>query len=74
MAKTIDAGKVTASVTVGTVTTGAAGTDAKVTNTGTVQDAVFAFTIPQGEQGPHGDAVTAAAINSQGHLILTVGA
>ena len=57
MSTTVDLGKITASVTVGTTTTGAAGTSASVTNSGTTQDAVLNFTIPrgaQGEQGPQG--------------------
>lgn len=50
-----------ATVTVGTTTTGAAGTDATVTNSGTTSAAVLNFTIPKGadgaagEQGPKGD-------------------
>ena len=57
MSTTVDLGKITASVTVGTTTTGAAGTNASVSNSGTTQDAVLNFTIPrgaQGEQGPQG--------------------
>ena len=40
-----------ATVRVGTVTTGDPGTEAAVTNSGTAQDAVFDFTIPQGSSG-----------------------
>lgn len=40
-----------ATITVGTVTTGAPGTPAQVTNSGTAQNAVLNFTIPQGESG-----------------------
>jgi len=40
-----------ASVTVGTTTTGAPGTSATVTNTGTSQDVILNFTIPAGENG-----------------------
>ena len=43
-----------ATVAVGTTTTGAAGTNASVTNTGTANAAVFNFTIPQGVQGAPG--------------------
>lgn len=43
------------SVTVGTTTTGAPGSQASVTNTGTVDDVVLAFTIPEGPTGPTGD-------------------
>ena len=42
-------------VAVGTTTTGAAGTQASVTNSGTAQDAVLNFTIPQGAQGVQGE-------------------
>ena len=42
------------SVTVGTTTTGAAGTQASVTNSGTDSDPILNFTIPQGERGPAG--------------------
>lgn len=43
-----------ATVAVGTTTTGAAGTSAAVTNTGTSSAAVLTFTIPQGAAGPAG--------------------
>lgn len=42
------------SVTIGTTTTGAAGTNASVTNTGTATAPVLSFTIPQGAQGIQG--------------------
>lgn len=48
-----------ATISVGTTTTGAAGTDADVSNSGTSSAAVFDFVIPEGEQGtqgPKGDA------------------
>lgn len=45
-----------ATVKVGTVTTGEAGSNAAVTNSGTSSDAVLNFTIPRGPQGPKGDA------------------
>ncbi len=53
-----------ATIEVGNVTTGAAGTSATVTNVGTAQEAVFDFVIPRGNtgttggtgpQGPQGD-------------------
>ena len=47
-----------ATVAVGTTTTGAAGTSASVTNSGTSSAAVFNFTVPQGAQGPQGPAGT----------------
>lgn len=40
-----------ATITIGTVTTGAPGTPAQVTNSGTAQNAVLNFTIPQGLPG-----------------------
>lgn len=40
-----------ATVTVGTVTTGAAGSSASVVNSGTSQAAVLDFTIPKGDNG-----------------------
>jgi hypothetical protein len=43
-----------ATVAVGTVTTGAAGTQAAVTNSGSSTAAVLNFTIPQGASGPPG--------------------
>ena len=43
-----------ATIQIGTVTTGAAGTQATVTNTGTENAAVFNFTIPQGIAGQNG--------------------
>lgn len=42
---------VSTTVNVGTTITGAAGTNASVTNSGTNKDAVFNFTIPQGASG-----------------------
>ena len=43
-----------ATIAVGTVTTGAAGTSASVTNAGTTSAAVFNFTIPRGDTGAGG--------------------
>lgn len=45
-----------ASIAVGTVVTGAPGSAATVTNTGTAQDVVLDFVLPTGAQGPKGDA------------------
>jgi len=42
-------------VELGTVTTGAPGTNVIITNTGTPQDAVLNFTIPRGDKGETGD-------------------
>jgi hypothetical protein len=44
-----------ATITVGSVTTGAAGTSASVVNTGTENAAVLNFTIPRGADGGKGD-------------------
>lgn len=46
---------VAASIQVGTVTTGEAGTNASVTNAGTPNAAKLNFTIPRGEVGAKGD-------------------
>lgn len=45
-----------ATVDTGTTTTGNAGTNASVVNSGTTQNAVFDFTIPRGDKGETGDA------------------
>lgn len=52
-----------ATVSVGTVSTGAAGSSAAVTNSGTSSEAVFNFTIPKGDAGSPGvtDFATASA-------------
>ena len=64
---------VAATVEVGTVTTGAPGTEASVTNSGTKNAAVLDFTIPRGDPaGPHAaqhaaggtDPITPAAIGA----------
>ena len=47
----VEAGDFTASITVGTVTTGNPGTQASVTNSGTNKDAVLDFIIPRGDTG-----------------------
>ena len=44
-----------ATITVGSTTTGDAGTDASVTNSGTTSAAVLDFTIPKGDKGDTGD-------------------
>lgn len=44
-----------ASVSVGTTATGAPGTNAQVTNSGTEMDAVLNFVIPRGAQGEKGE-------------------
>lgn len=50
-----------ATVAVGTVTTGAAGSTVTVTNSGTSGAAVLDFTIPRGDTGATGTAATVAA-------------
>ena len=45
-----------ATITVGSTTTGVAGTNASVTNSGTSSAAVFNFTIPRGDTGATGPA------------------
>jgi hypothetical protein len=47
-------GEGSATVTIGTTTTGDAGTDVIVVNSGTTTEAILDFTIPRGEQGPQG--------------------
>lgn len=49
---------VTPDVSVGTTTTGAAGTNASVTNTGTAPNVVLNFTIPRGADGSGAGTVT----------------
>lgn len=49
---------VAATIKIGTVTTVAPGTNAKVTNTGTANAAVFNFSIPKGEKGEKGNTGT----------------
>lgn len=44
-----------ATIKIGTVTTTAPGTNAKITNTGTANAAVFNFSIPKGEKGEKGN-------------------
>ncbi|MGI5896874.1 MAG: BclA C-terminal domain-containing protein [Oscillospiraceae bacterium] len=55
-----------ASVSVGTVTTGAPGTSASVTNSGTSQNAVLNFTIPRGDTGPTGSQGIQGPVGSTG--------
>lgn len=55
-----------ATITVGSTTTGAAGTQASVANSGTEYAAVLNFTIPRGEKGPQGPAGPAGEDGAQG--------
>ena len=50
-----DKGDTALSVSVGSVTTGEAGTNASVTNSGTTTDLILDFIIPKGEKGDKGD-------------------
>lgn len=52
----LDGEGIAATIEVGTVTTGAAGTDASVTNAGTEQRAILNFVIPRGNDGAPGPA------------------
>ena len=45
---------VAGTIAIGTVTTGAAGSSAIITNTGTASAAILNFTIPKGDQGIQG--------------------
>jgi len=53
-----------ASIAIGTVTTGASGTSAAVTNSGTAVDAVLDFTIPIGATGATGATGVAGGVES----------
>ena len=55
-----------ATIAIGTVITGDPGTDATVTNSGTVNAAIFNFTIPRGEQGIQGPKGDTGATGAQG--------
>lgn len=60
-----------ATVTVGTVTTGAAGSAVQITNSGSTSAAVFNFTIPVGATGQRGSlwtSGTGAPTNTTGVL------
>lgn len=52
-----------ATIKVGIVTTGAAGTAAKVVNSGTTSAAVLDFTIPQGAKGDKGEQGTGSTVD-----------
>lgn len=52
-----------ATIKIGTVTTGAAGTAAKVVNSGTTSAAVLDFTIPQGAKGDKGEQGTGSTVD-----------
>lgn len=56
-------------IKVGTVETLPAGSQAEVTNSGTDQNAIFDFKIPQGEQGNLGDLSATSPINYSNNTI-----
>lgn len=53
-----------ATIRIGTVTTGAPGSEAIVTNVGTANDAVFNFTLPRGKNGADGGIDVDAVLSS----------
>lgn len=53
-----------ATIRIGTVTTGASGSEAVVTNVGTANDAVFNFRLPRGEKGADGGIEIDAVLSS----------
>jgi hypothetical protein len=63
-----------ATIAVGSVTTGAAGSAATVANSGTASAVTLNFSIPQGAKGDTGNAgvgVSSATVNGSGNLIIT---
>lgn len=52
-----------ASIKIGTVTTGAAGSNASVTNSGTASNVVLNFTLPRGRDGKDGGITVDAELN-----------
>jgi hypothetical protein len=59
-----------ATIEVGSVTTGAAGSSASVTNSGTAQAAKLNFTIPKGEKGdPGDDGIASVTTTGTGNVI-----
>ena len=58
-----------ATITIGTTVTGAPGTSALVTNTGTAQNAILNFTIPQGTPGT---TVTPTYLDAQNQTAQTI--
>lgn len=61
-----------ATIAVGTVTTGAAGSSAVITNSGTTSAAVFDFTIPRGDTGDVGGITANAPVTYDG-VTTTIG-
>lgn len=52
-----------ATITIGSVTTGAAGSSASVTNSGTASNVVLDFTLPRGKDGKDGGVTVDAELN-----------
>lgn len=52
-----------ATITIGSVTTGAAGSSASVTNSGTASNVVLNFTLPRGKDGKDGGVTVDAELN-----------
>ena len=61
---------VTPTFTIGTITTGAAGSTATVTITGTAPNYVLNFTIPKGDKGDTGEAGSGGAVDLTGYAKL----
>lgn len=62
---------VTPTFTIGTVSTGAAGSTATVTITGTAPNYVLNFTIPKGDKGDAGEAGSGGDVDLSGYAKLT---
>ena len=62
---------VTPTFTIGTITTGAAGSTATVTITGTAPNYVLNFTIPKGDKGDTGEAGSGGDVDLTGYAKLT---
>lgn len=60
-----------ATVQVGTTTTGPAGSNASVTNSGTEYDAILDFVIPRGDTGEKGNGITSIEKTSSSGIIDT---
>ena len=58
--------EITSTVSVGTTTTGNAGTSASVVNVGTAKDSILSFTIPRGNVGATGAQGATGATGAQG--------
>ena len=63
--------EITSTVSVGTTTTGNAGTSASVVNVGTSKDSILSFTIPRGNVGATGAIGPTGATGAQGPIGLS---